>query len=235
MTRQSSTLIVVLSFIILMITVTGCTEPAPAPAPLSASEIISQSSEKMEAVNSFHFILDQVGGGTPIAMGLEMTNAVGDIVRPDRLKATISGTFSGMFLEVQIITVGEEIYMTNPLTGKWELLPAQFSILKVFDPNTGIAAIMKGMVDLARLDDEEMEGVICYHLSGSIASDKLRPITVTSVEGVAIPIEVWIGEEDFLVRHIKLQGKITEGEVEGIIRTLKLSSFNEEVSIEVPG
>jgi hypothetical protein len=233
MTRQSCTLTVVLSFIIFMVTVAGCSEPAPAPLP--ASEIISQSSEKMEAVNSFHFVLDQVGGGTPIAMGLEMTNAIGDVVRPDRMKATISGKLSGMFLEVEIITVGEDIYMTNPLTGKWELLPVQFSILEVFDPNTGIAAIMKGMVDLARLDDEKIEGVSCYHLSGSIASDELRPITVTSVEGVAIPIEVWIGEEDFLVRHIKLEGKITESEVEGIIRTIKLSSFNEEVSIEVPG
>jgi hypothetical protein len=233
MTRQSSTLIVVISFVIFMVTVTGCTQSTP--APLSASEIISKSSEKMEAINSFHFVLDQVGGGTPIAMGLEMTNAVGDVVRPDRLKATISGTLSGMFLEVQIITVGEEIYMTNPLTGKWELLPAQFSILKVFDPNTGIAAIMKGMVDLANLGDEKMEGANCYHLSGSIDSDELRPITVSSVEGVAIPIEVWIGQEDFLMRHIKLEGRITDNEVEGIIRTLKLSNFNGEVSIEVPG
>jgi hypothetical protein len=233
MTRQSAALIVVLSFLVLIITVAGCGESAT--SPLRASEVVSKSIEEMEAVNSFHFVLDQAGGGTPIAMGLEMTSADGDVVRPDRLKATISGKFSGMFLEVQLISVGEDIYMTNPLSGKWELLPTQFSVLKVFDPNTGITAIMKGMVDLTRLDDEKVEGISCYHLGGSIDSDKLRPITVSSVEGVAIPIEIWIGEEDFLVRHIKLEGKITEGEVEGIIRTLTLSGFNKEVSIEVPG
>jgi hypothetical protein len=232
-TRQSSTLTIVLSFIILMVTVAGCTESTP--APLSASEIISQSSQKMETINSFHFVLDQVGGGTPIAMGLEMTNAVGDVVRPDKMQATISATLSSMFLEVKIISVGEEIYMTNPLTGQWELLPTQFSILKVFDPNTGIVAIMKGIVDLTKLSDEEMEGAICYHLSGSIDSVELRPITVSSVEGVTIPIDVWIGVEDFMVRLIKIEGKITETEVEGIIRTVILSNFNEEVSIEVPG
>jgi len=115
MTRQSSALTLVLSLVIFMVTVTGCTRSTP--AALSASEIISKSSERMEAINSFHFVLDQVGGGTPIAMGLEMTNAVGDVVRPDRLKATISGKLSGMFLEVQIVSVGEEMYMTNPLTG----------------------------------------------------------------------------------------------------------------------
>jgi len=94
---------------------------------------------------------------------------------------------------------------------------------------------MKGMVDITKLSDEEVEGAICYHLSGSIDSDELRPITVSSVPGVTIHIEVWIDQEDFLVRHIQLEGKITETEVEGIIRTLKLSNFNEEVSIEVPG
>ena len=37
-----------------------------------------------------------------------------------------------------------------------------------------------------------------------------------------------------MVRLIKLEGKITEAEVLGIVRTLKLSNFNEEVSIELP-
>ena len=233
MSRQLSILAVFLSFIILLVMVISCRESTP--APLKAPEIIAKSSEKMEAINSFHFVLDQVGGGTPIAMGLEMSKAVGDVVRPDRLKTTISGKMRGMFLEVQIITVGEEIYMTNPLTGKWELLPAQFNILGVFDPNNGIAAIMKGIAALTKLSDEDMGGVVCYHLSGSIASTDLRQIIVSSVEGVTIHVEVWIGKEDFLVRNIKLEGKITEAEVEGIIRTLKLSNFNEEVSIEVPG
>jgi lipoprotein LprG len=225
-------LTVFLSFVIFVSMVIGCAKQTT--TPLKASEIISKSSEKMESINSFHFVLDQVGGGTPIATGLEMTSAVGDVVKPDRLGTTISGLLSGMFIEVQIITVNEEIYMTNPVTGKWELLPAQFNILGVFDPNNGIAAIMKGIADLTKLDDEKMGGVVCYHLSGSIDSTVLRPIIVNSVEGVTIHTEVWIGEEDFLVRNIKLEGKITEAEAEGIIRTLELSNFNEEVSIEIP-
>jgi len=36
------------------------------------------------------------------------------------------------------------------------------------------------------------------------------------------------------VRLIRLEGKITESEVPGIVRTLKLSNFDEEVSIELP-
>jgi lipoprotein LprG len=130
--------------------------------------------------------------------------------------------------------VGDVTYMTNPLTGQWELLPTEFRALSVFNPNTGIAAIMRSIADLTKLSDEEVEGVLYYRLRGSIDSGDLRPITGSSVEGVAIHTEVWIGKEDFLVRLIKLEGKITEAEVLGIVRTLKLSNFNEEVSIELP-
>ncbi len=236
MMRQSKILALPLSLAILMVTAIGCAGPADAPTetPLTAPEIIDKSSEKFQGVGSFHFVLDQVGGGTPIAMGLEMTGGLGDVASPGRLKMTVSGTAAGMFLEVQVVSVGEVTYMTNPLTGKWELLPNEFKALSVFDPNTGIAAIMRGMTDLTKLDDEELDGVPVYRLRGSIDSGDLSAITGSSVEGVAIDTEIWTGKEDFFVRLIKLEGKITESEVPGIVRTLKLSNFNEEVSIELP-
>ncbi len=236
MTGQSRVLALALSLAILMAIVIGCAGPAAAPTEtgLTALEIIDRSSEKFQGITSFHFVLDQVGGGTPIAMGVQMNEAVGDVARPDSLSVMISGTAVGMFLEVQIISVDKVAYMTNPLTGQWALLPADFVALSVFDPNTGVAAIMRGLADLTRLDDEEVDGVPGYRLKGTIDSGDLASITGSSVEGVTIDAEVWIGKEDFFVRRIELEGKITESEVPGIVRTLKLSNFNEEVSIELP-
>jgi hypothetical protein len=231
--KRPISIIAVLLMVAAMV-ITACAKQAPSPAPLTAAQIIGDSSEKMQAVNSFHFALDQTGGGTPIAMGIEMTKADGDVVRPDKLKMTISGTVSGMSLEVQIVTVGGVIYMTNPLTGKWEVPPAEFNVLSAFDPNTFIANVMKDIASLTKLNDEESAGVLCYHLSGAISSDDLSAITGSSVKGVPINIEVWIGKDDLLVRNIKVTGKITETEVQGIIRTLNFSNYNEVVSIELP-
>lgn len=209
--------------------------PAPTPPPLTAQEIIARASECMEAVDSFHFKLEHSGGGTPIGMGLEIEEAEGDVKRPGRLQVTLLATLGGMFLQVKVITVGETTYMTNPLSQLWEPLPSQFSAVALFDPDTGIAAIMKGLTDLVKLEDEEVSGVPSYHLRGEIASDDLLPITGgTTIEGVEIAAEAWIGKEDFLMRQVRFEGKITEAEEEGIIRVLKLSQFNEEVTIELP-
>jgi lipoprotein LprG len=207
---------------------------APSPSPLSAAQVLSQGSQKMEAANSFHFVLDHTGGGTPIAMGIEMTKAVGDLVKPDKLKTVINGTALSMSIQVQVITIGDATYMTNPLNGKWELLPNDFQVLSVFDPASGVAAIMKGMANTVRLSDEDLQGTACYHVRGDIDSGQLNSISGSSVQGIAIKAEVWIAKDDFLPRLVKLAGKITEGEKEGIVRSLSFSDYNQAVKIEKP-
>lgn len=228
-------------FVLLLSLASGCghkntvqptlTEPVSV---LTGAEIIGNSSWQMQTVNSYHFVLDQSGGGTPLGIGLEMNKAVGDVVRPDKLKATISGTFAGMSLEVQLVSSAGVARMTNPVNGNWEEPPAQFNVLSLFDPNTGIAAIMNGMANITRLDDASSSRVLLYHLSGNINSKDLSSITGISLEGTSIKVEVWIGQNDWLVRNIQLTGQITETEVPGIVRRLTLSNFNSPVSIELP-
>jgi hypothetical protein len=203
-------------------------------ASLTAAQIISQASDKLDAVNSFHCTLDQTGGGTPIGSGVEMTKVDGDIVKPDKLQATLTGTISGMSVTIKMISVGTVTYMTNPLSNSWEQLPTEFAILSVFNPSTGVTAIMRGITGLTKLSDAQSAGVNCYHLSGNIDSANLSPITGSSVPGTAIGVELWIGKDDLLVRSIKLTGQITATEAPGIIRTLNLSNFNETLNIALP-
>ena len=221
-----------------LVTLIGCSTSTTATtttaASLTASQVISQASDKLDAVNSFHCTLDQTGGGTPIGSGVEMAKVNGDIVKPDKLQATLTGTVSGMSVTIQMISVGTVTYMTNPLTNSWEQLPTEFAVLSVFNPNTGVTAIMRGITSLSKLSDEQLAGVNCYHLSGNIDSANLSPITGSSVPGTAIGVELWAGKDDLLVRSIKLTGQITATEVQGIVRTLSLSNFNETLNIALP-
>ena len=220
--------------------ISGCHKAKTAAPPvttvpaLSAAEIISKSYDAMQGLNSFHFLLDQTGGSTPIALGIEMTKAEGDIVRPDKMQMTMSGTVANMAIDVKLITSGAETFMTNPLSGNWEALPPQFQVLSVFDPDTGIVTIIKDITAPALLNDELVDNTLCYHLKGNIASENLLPLTGNAASGVVIAADVWIGKNDFLVRQVKLDGKITAGEKDGIVRTLTLTNFNKEVTINLP-
>jgi hypothetical protein len=230
MKKAVLTLIVFLTLFGLIFT--GCAKATP--TTLSAPDIFDKSYNSMLAVNSFHFLLDHTGGGTPITNGIEMAKAIGDVVRPDKMQATINGTAMGMSIEVKLVTADGKTLMSNPLNGKWEPLSAQFQVLSVFDPATGIGAITKGITTASILTEEQIDGTLCYHLKGVITSESLRSITGTTATGVSINSEIWIGKQDFLARQVKLAGKITDSEKEGIIRTLTLSNFNQQINITLP-
>ena len=158
MIRRSKLVTFALCLVVTLVLLVGCAKSATTtttPASLTAVQVISQASDKLDAVNSFHCTLDQTGGGTPIGSGVEMTKVDGDIVKPDKLQATLTGTVSGMSVSIQMISVGSVTYMTNPLTSNWEQLPTEFAVLNVFNPNTGITAIMRGIASLSKLVDEQ--------------------------------------------------------------------------------
>lgn len=222
-----------IALIMLVCTVfTGCSSKDA--AKLSTEDILAKSYDSMQKAESFHFTMEHDTAGTPISKNILMTKLVGDIVSPDKLKATITGTYSDMAIEVSLVTVSGETYMTNPISGAWEPAPNSFKVLSVFDPGTGIASIIKGLSDVTALDEEKVGKTKCYHLKGNVLSETLAPLTGVSSTGVKIGTEVWIDKKTFHVQQVKLTGKITDSEADGITRTLVFSDYNKKIDITLP-
>jgi hypothetical protein len=218
--------------IITSVLLTGCASNATSTTALSATTILGKAYDAMQALNSLSFNLSHTGGGTPITNGIEMTGASGSIIRPDKLDVKITGTIAvmgaPMALTTELVSVNGTTEMLNPLNNKWETLDpgSTFDVLAVFNPGTGVAAIVKGMSSLTLLADEQAGGVLCYHLKGTVVTDQLKSLTGSSITGGVVNAEAWIGKDDFLVRQVKLTGKITDSEKDGIVRTLTISDFN---------
>lgn len=216
----------------------GCNKSStPTPA-LSATEIIEQCSAKMDTVDSFHIEITQVGGTTPLAIGLQVSKAVADVVSPDRLRGEITVIAGNLPIQVEVIAIGNVTFLTNPLTGNWEPFSGQFSAIGIFDRDTGIVAVLRHMTNLTKLEDQNVGGLPCYHVKGDITTDDLGPLTrlftIQSLKGGNIAAEIWCDRGDLLLREMRLDGQITAEEKLGIIRTITLSNFNETVIIELP-
>ncbi len=211
---------------------TGCSSSDS--ASLAPADALAKCYDSMQAATSFHFSMVHSSSGTPISKSILMTNLDGDIVSPDKLQATITGTYSDMTVEVSLVTVGEDTYMTNMLSGKWELAPTTFKVLKVFDPSSGIASIIQGLTNVTDVGDEKVNKIKCYHFKGEVMSEALAPLTGTTATGVPIATEVWINKKNFQVVQVQLTGKITDTEVDGITRTLTFSDYNKNIDITLP-
>lgn len=231
--KMKKSICLIISLVLLSCAVlTGCSSGDS--ASLAPADVLAKAYDSMQAAESFHFSMTHSSSGTPISKNILMTNLEGDIVSPDKLQATITGTYSDMTVEVSLITVGEDTYMTNILSNKWELAPTSFKVLKVFDPGSGIASIIKGLTNVTDEGDEKANKTKCYHLKGEVMSEALAPLTGTTATGVPIATEVWISKKSFQVVQVQLTGKITDTEVDGITRTLSFSNYNKEIDITLP-
>lgn len=201
---------------------------------LTTADVLTKSYDSMQAAKSFHFAMEHDTGGTPISKDIIMTKLAGDIASPDKLQATINGTYAGTAIEVKLVTVSGKTYMTNPISGLWEVAPDSFKVLSVFDPSNGVAAIIKGLTDATNAGDEKVGSSQCYHLKGDVLSETLAPLTGTTATGAKIGTEVWIDKKTFLVQQVKLTGKITDTEADGITRTLTFSNYNKNIDITLP-
>ena len=208
--------------------------PVETTTALSAREVLTHAAERFEALDSFHFTMDHRGGGTPIAMGLEMERVEGDAVAPDRLSAVIEANISGLFFEVSTIAIGDSTYLTNPFTGEFEDISDAITPGGFFDPARGVGAIIGGAREATLIGETFLGDVPVFHLAGKVDSESLRSISGSAVEGIVLDAEIWVGMDDFLVRQLTLDGRITEEEVDGIVRTITLSDFDQPFTIEAP-
>ena len=202
----------------------------PSPTPVNPQVVLERSGEVMEALESFHFRLTHESGGTPIGQGLVIREVQGDVARPDKISLEVSGLAGSFAMRLSLITIGDNGFISNPITGEWEPVPAEVSPLGFFEPTRGVSEIMRRIESprLISTDDDS------YAISGTIASEGLASLFGAVEEGNSIDIDVVIDATSLFLLETRLEGRITKLEEDGVIRIITLSRFNEPVVIESP-
>ena len=98
---------------------------------MSARSVLEAAVEAAETVESYHSELDVKIGSATEEGQFELTyGLVVDYQAPDRLRAEITVTvpLQGS-IEVQMVSIGDTAYATNPDTGRWELVPTESFLL----------------------------------------------------------------------------------------------------------
>ena len=211
---------------------------APSPTPqLTAKQIAQQASAKMLMIKTLHFTMDLQGRSKVIdPLGaLVLRHAEGDLASPDKAQSKIKVAISGLIVEVRAIGIGDKQWMTNPLTQRWEPLPANwgYNPAVLFDGQKGIPSLLSRVENLQRIADENYEGKLHYRLTGKIVGKEVAPFTGYMITGSDVSFTMWIGADDFIIRKII----ITEKDANDPVATewvMTLSAFDKPVNIEAP-
>ena len=187
----------------------------------------------MQDLGSFHFHLHHEAGGTELMPQFVIDEAEGDVVSPDQISISFSGSFAARFaIEASLITLGAYSYMTNPLTGQWEAVATGVSPLGFFSPTRGIDAIMSQVEQLYLLENGGRQET--YRLGGTVAAEALASLLGPTLEGVDVRAELTIDADSLYLLQVRVLGRVIPSDAEDIVRVITLSAFDEPVSIEAP-
>ena len=194
----------------------------------------------MAAVESFHFTTS--GSLETTTAESEMTISItfeGDSLSPDRTSARLTLGVSVFVLEIDIVSVGANVYLTNPMTGEWETTSAdEFGIP---NPALLVSGVFPSLSAMKMVGEELIGELPTYHLSGSVTLEDSEMLGA-HLESV----DVWISVENGLLHRISTQGTVNLDTLglsledmglggEGTITLqIDLSDFNKPVEIEPP-
>jgi len=221
-----------LLLVALLVLAAGC-GASPAPTP-SAAEIAGEAALKMEAVNSFHFVITVTGKAAFLDPNQTMAlqRAEGDLVRPDRARAIAKVATLGMASEIGIITIGETQYATNPVTQKWQKVPAEarweLDLGALFDAEEGIPAVLLGTSWSYGAQDAKAAVV-----QARMPYEQLRALGFGVITSGEVDVEFRIGRDDNYVQRIQIVEPASDP-AEPTTWVIELSAFDQPVDIQPP-
>lgn len=217
-----------------------------------AQALLDRAIAAMQALDSYSFDLEiQNGEIELIPEVFTIHDLEGDVVRPDAFRAESEIEVLFVDVDVEIVTLGEDTWITNPLT----LVGSDNEMVRIgeidFDGNFNpawavnpdhIALPLLGIVENPVINDIDsmssatrVDGVITRDGIDRLG-DIFRQATISgfiadSLESLGA--SVWIDGDD-RVRRFDIEGQIFDREDGDIVRSFTFEDFNEPVTIERP-
>lgn len=202
------------------------------------SEVLDHASDRLADTQSMRFDL-RIDGTTYIdsARTIQLMSARGVMARPDGVDVEFQVRLFGTgTVTIRMITVGDESWTTNLLTGDWETAPEEFgynpSVL--YDHQEGLGPVMSKLDDAAIAGTETVDGREAYHVRATATEALMDPLTAGTMQGERIGVELWIDGETWDLLRIVLKEPTDAGIDDPATWTMHLTDHDAQVTIEPP-
>lgn len=205
-------------------------------ADVTAEEVLQAGSDAWAETQSAHFVLEIDGDAyLDDDETIKLVSGEGDIKRPGSVAAQAKVDAEISVIDISMVAVDGEIFITNLLSGAWERAPDDFSYdpSVLFSDTDGIGPIMTDLQNPELEGTEDVNGQSAYRVSGTVAAERVEDITAGTIAGDEIEVTLWTSVEDAKLLRVVLT------EPEGVRESpatwnLTLSEHNKEIEIEAP-
>ena len=225
--------------LLLAIALAACSQqptatPMPSPTPVDPRAELRRTVERLLALESVSFVLEQTVGATTLSPGIEMKEAYGTVIVPGKFNVTVEAHVGNLYVELGMASVDGVSYMTNPLTGQWAVVPAESIPINLANIGGTLAGIVEAVQSPELLAKTALDGIDVYHIRGGILSQDLLELVPNADEGYSVNLEMWVEQENATLRQATITGQVTDDDVPDAVRVLTLDNINRPVTIHPP-
>jgi hypothetical protein len=160
-----------------------------------AQAVVDKARARFDQVNALHFSL-AVDGDVYLDTlhSQKLKSADGDLIRPDKVSLTAKASVGPINAQLKFIQVGDQAYLTNILTGKWEKAPAGFAYdpRVVFDQTMGVSAILGNVRGWTLVGNEKVNGVDTQHVRGPVPVATVNALVSSSLRGDNVDVDIYV-------------------------------------------
>lgn len=232
--RRCARITLAVALIAIALLAAGCVDggppPTPTPTPINPQAVLDESGAALAALSSFRFRVQHSEGGTRLAPGFTLTEVSGAYAAPDGIALDYVGAAGGFAVKGSVAAAGDDVRMTNPLTGEWVAVDPRASPLNFFSPARGIADIM------ARVERPTLAAhdATQYRIEGELPVAALAALFGDATGEGSVLAALTIDRARLHLTEAILTGRIAPDDPDWIERVITLSDFNEPQDIRLP-
>ncbi|HLK53248.1 MAG TPA: LppX_LprAFG lipoprotein, partial [Candidatus Angelobacter sp.] len=143
----------------------------------TAQQLITAVQKNFRTVTAFHVVMKVENLGTAPDGTIQIRSADGDVVMPDKVKASANVLLSGQVVGVELVSIGDTQYITDPITGQWRVVKGVLNASTLTNPDTGIVSLASKLTSLSQPVADAVNGVPCWRFTGQLDAQVLAFLT----------------------------------------------------------
>ncbi len=201
-----------------------------------AAAVLHQSMAEILRLESAAFTLEHLKGTTTLFPGLEMSKVYGVADIPDRFSLTVEAesVFPRSFVEIKIVVIEDQAYMTNPGNGRWGEVPPESLPFTLSNLGRTLADIIEAVSTPTLAGSERLNGYDTNRVQGRIRSEDLAELVPGAGEGFDVGLDLWLEQSSGLLLQVRITGMVVPTDVPDTVRQLTLDDINVPVEISPP-
>jgi hypothetical protein len=203
---------------------------------VDAAKVLRDGGAVMGQLNTVAATL-KLTKGTITIQGFTLVTAKTSVRLPSDSDTIYTVKEQDISIGLEVVIASGHVYLHVPFSTFQELTGDQAAafpdMAKLFDPSTGLPAMIPQGTDPKYVSTDRVGGSDTYQIATSYSGDQVRSLLSELNSNGPVAAHVWVGVSDHLIRKAILDGPFGDGGKQAVVE-VAMSNFNGTVSITSP-